>query len=109
MAKKKSVASASKSKPKRTAAVMDQTVVSLYISLLEANLGDDTAFMRVYQKLEADPAVRQVDAVAIGCKIVAPMAASTAKNRVLERILKRHKNMVSFKLKQKAVGGRSAA
>lgn len=105
----KSVASASGKKQKRTRAVMDRTVVQSYLAELVVSLGDDDAFMKVFNQLNDDKAVRQVEAVGIGCEFVAPMAASTTKAKVLERILKRHKNLVSFKRRQKAVGGRSAA
>ncbi len=106
---KKSVASASGKKQKRARAVMDRTVVQSYLAELVASLGDDDAFMKVFNRLQDDKAVHQAEAVGIGCEFVAPMAASTTKSKVLERILKRHKNLVSFKRRQKAVGGRSAA
>lgn len=102
------VVSASNKQRKRTPTVTDDKVVSSYLAQLEAALGT-ADFLRVYETMEADKAVRQPEAVAIGSRFVASMAASTTRSRAFERILNRHKNMVSFKLKQRAVGGRSAA
>lgn len=109
MGKRKSVVPASKTKQKRTRAAMDQTAVRKYLAELEASLGSDAEFMAIFARLEADKSIHQVEAVAIGSEFVAPMAASTPRGKVLERILKRHKNLNSFKQRQRAVGGRSAA
>jgi hypothetical protein len=106
---KKPVASASRKKPKKARAIMDHSVVRSYLAELVANLGDDEGFSSVFHLLETDKNVRQPEAVAIGSEFVAPMAASTARAAALERIWKRHKSLMSFKLKQRAVGGRSAA
>lgn len=106
----KKVASASKKTTrKRARPPMDQTRVDDYVIRLEANLGDDDAFMTTYERLQTDPELSVAAAVRIASKFVAPMAASTSKQKALERILKRHQNLMSFKRKQKAVGGRSAA
>lgn len=108
-AKPKSVASASKAKPQKAHPIMNQTLVDSYVAQLVASLGNDEAFLDVFRTLQLDKAVRQIEAVAIGSEFVAPMATSTTRVSALERILKRHKSLVSFKQKQRAVGGRSAA
>jgi len=105
----KSVASASRTKRKRARQVMDETLVAGYLAKLEATLGDDEAFMSVFAEMKNDKAVRQVEAVGLASRFVSPMPASTTKAAALERILRRHKNIVGFDLKQRAVGGRSAA
>lgn len=105
---KKSVASASK-RTKKAPRPMNDQLVSYYLSKLEAALGNDDEFMAVFSTLQNDSDFTQVEAVAVGSKFVAPMAASTPKAKAFERILKRHKNLLTFKLKQRAVGGRSAA
>jgi hypothetical protein len=105
---KKLVASASKRKKKAQPA-MNIALVSDYHSKLEATLGNDEEFSRIFSKLQNDPAITQLEAVAIGSNFVAPMAASTSNARAFERICKRHKNLLTFKLKQRAIGGRSAA
>lgn len=88
---------------------MNDQLVSDYLSKLETALGDDERFSAIFGELQSDSSVTQADAVAIGSKFVAPMAASTSKTKAFERILKRHKNLMAFKLKQRAIGGRSAA
>jgi hypothetical protein len=105
---KKSVASASKRQKKAPRPMNDQ-LVSEYLKRLEAALGQDEPFSAVFSELQKDVSVTQVEAVAIGSKFVSPMAASTSKAKAFERILKRHKNLMTFKLKQRAIGGRSAA
>jgi len=88
---------------------MNEAVVADYLAKLEASLGDDKAFMRVFGAMIEDAAVRQVEAVGIVSRFVSPMAASTPKATALDRILRRHKNIVGFDRKQRAIGGRSAA
>jgi hypothetical protein len=88
---------------------MNEKVVTAYLAKLEASLGDDDAFMRVFDTLRADPEVRQVEAVGLAGRFVSPMAASTSKAKAFERILRRHQNIISFDRKQRAVRGRSAA
>jgi hypothetical protein len=110
MAKKKQPAvPASREKPKRRPSVIDETVVSTYSTKLEAALGDDRTFLPVFEALKADPAVQQPEAVALATKFVAKTAESTARAKALERVLKRHAALASFKLKQRAMAGRSAA
>jgi hypothetical protein len=105
---KKSVASASKRKTKAPRP-MNEALVAEYLARLEAALGRDDEFAVVFSELQKNPSVMQAEAIAIGSKFVAPMAASTSKAKAFERILKRHRNLVTFKLKQRAIGGRSAA
>ena len=103
-----SVASASKRKQPK-ARPMDEAVVTSYVARLEAALGDDAAFMALFRELAADKAVRQPEAAAMLSRFIAPSAASTPKGEALERILRRHQSLYTFKLKQRAIGGRSAA
>ena len=102
-----SVASASKRNKK--ARPMDDSVVIGYVTRLETTLGDDPAFMAVFREMSSNKAVRQAEAVGILSRFVAPSSASTAKGEALDRILRRHKSLYAFKLKQRAMGGRSAA
>ncbi len=51
----------------------------------------------------------QAEAVAIASEFVVPLAASTSKKKAFETIWERHQNLLSFRLRRKAVGGRSAA
>lgn len=101
------VASASKKgKPKKARKRMTEDQIADYVSRLEKALGDDEKFMPIVDEL-SNAAVAEL--VLIASKFVSPMAASSSKKSAMERILKRHQNLVSFKRKQKAVGGRSAA
>jgi hypothetical protein len=112
MGKKKtsSVASASREvTKKRTAAMINETIVSTYAARLEAALGDDRSFLPIFEALKTDPCVSQVEAVALASRFVAKTAESTPRAKALERVLKRHTSLASFKLKQRAMAGRSAA
>ena len=111
MAKKTSkVASASGNiTTKRTSAMINEQIVSNYLARLQAALGDDRAFLPIYERLLTDPLVQQPEAVALASQFVAKTADSTARSKALERILKRHMSLASFKLKQRAMAGRSAA
>jgi hypothetical protein len=87
----------------------DYARVDAYAAQLERALGNDEAFMVVFEELRNGSDLNTADLIAIASKFVAPMAASSTKQKALDRILKRHQNLMSFKRKQKAVGGRSAA
>lgn len=89
--------------------MINETIVSTYLTKLEAALGDDRAFLPVFEALKADPEVQQAEAVALASKFVARTPDSTARGKALERVLKRHAALASFKLKQRAMAGRSAA
>ena len=107
---RKLVASASGQKrKKRTPAMINESLVASYVTKLTKALGDDRSFMSVFRALEADIDVRQAEAVAISSAFVAHTADSTSRARALERVLRRHENLASFKLKQRAMAGRSAA
>ena len=103
------VGTASQDKPKRRTAVINETVVLTYLPKLEAALGDDRTFLPVFEALKADPEVHQAEAVALASKFVAKTAESTPRAKALERVLKRHAALASFRLKQRAMAGRSAA
>jgi hypothetical protein len=88
---------------------MNEAIVADYVAKLKSSLGDDNAFMRVFADMKRDSLVRQVEAVNIVGRLISPMAASTPKKEAFERILQRHKDLVTFDLKKRAVRGRSAA
>jgi len=88
---------------------MNEKVVADYLARLEASLGDESAFMSVFDEMKSDSEVRQVEAVGLVSRFVSPMAASTSKSKAFERILRRHQNIISFDRKQRAGRGRSAA
>jgi hypothetical protein len=105
----KTVASASQRGKKRTPKLMNEKLVNSYLGKLEASLGEERRFMDVYNELLEDQAIQQAEAVAIASRFVAPTAASTPRGKALERVLRRHSSLASFKLKQRATAGRSAA
>ncbi len=88
---------------------MRKDIVERYVKLLKESLGDDEAFMPVYNSMTSDKEVQQPEAVGIGCGFVATMPVSTTKKTAFERILRRHKNLKKFTSKQRAIGNRSAA
>lgn len=105
----KKVASASK-RPRRNGSQqpMNAEKIVRYVERLEQALGNDAKFLPIVDELVGE-GLTAGDLVAIASRFVSPMPASTTRQRALERILKRHQNLMSFKRKQKAVGGRSAA
>lgn len=106
----RSVASASsKKKSKKAQKNMDTSIVEAYLAQLEAALGKADPFASVVSRIKADPAMGQAEVVALASRFVAPMAPSTSKKRALERIVGRHESLITFQLKRRAVGGRSAA
>ncbi len=107
---KQKVASASLvNKRTRNRRPMDEAVVKAYAAQLKAALGT-SEFEMIFTRLCDDRAVRQEEAVAIASLLLeARIAPSTARGTALGRITKLHNSLVTFKLKQKAVGGRSAA
>jgi hypothetical protein len=107
---KKSVASTSRpSGRKRGRKPMNDILVKQYAGDLAAALGKD-AFKGLFSQLKNDAQVRQDEAVAIAAILLeANVAPSTARGAALGRILKLHDSLVTFKLKQRATGGRSAA
>ena len=110
MSKAKSVvASESQKKLRRGIVMINQTLVSSYLAKLEAALGDDRAFVPVFEALLADQGVRQAEAVALASRFVAKTTDGTPRAKALERVLKRHSALASFKLKPRAMAGRSAA
>ena len=105
----KSVVSASKSQRKRARAKMNMTLIEYYLSSLEEALGDNKAFMAIYDRLKANKDATQAEVLAIASQFMSPMPSSTSRSKALEKILARHTNLMSVKLRQRAVGGRSAA
>jgi hypothetical protein len=89
--------------------VINEALVGAYLAKLEAALGDDGSFLPVFDALKQDSQVGQAEAVALATKFVARTADSTPRAKALDRVWKRHAALVSFKLKQRAMAGRSAA
>lgn len=108
--KKKPVASALRAKKsKRTAQPMNTAIVASYSAALNKVLGS-ADFDDVFSRLKSDSTVGQAEAVSIASEILeSKIASSTTRTAALGRILKLHGSVVTFKLKQRAVGGRSAA
>ncbi len=108
-AKRKTVVSASEAKPKKRAIMLNQNIVTDYLPRLEAALGDDTKFQQLFDTLKADPEVRQAEAVELASQFVAKTPNSTSRAKALERVYQRHASLANFRLKQRAMSGRSAA
>lgn len=107
---KKSVASASpRLVRRRKRGPMNDALVTRYASDLKAMLGTN-AFEEIFERLKGDRDIQQDEAVAIASLLLeSKIAASTARGAALGRIAKLHSSLLTFKLKQRAVGGRSAA
>ncbi|MGE8941268.1 hypothetical protein ACO2I3_05080 [Leptospira interrogans] len=107
----KSVASASPQtgRRKKMHGTTNQTLVERYALELQNVMGD-RAFEDVFRRLKDDANIYQREAVAIASLLLqAKVSESTARGTALGRILKLHNSLLTFKLKQRAVGGRSAA
>lgn len=88
---------------------MNEKLVKTYATELSAALGN-AEFVEAFGRLKGDPEASQQEVVAITSLLLeAPVAPSTARGTALSRILKLHNSLATFKLKQRAVGGRSAA
>ena len=108
--RKPSVASASQDPSRRRSKpVFNEAIVTDYLAKLESALGDDLAFVPIFEHLKADPCVHQAEAVALASQFVAKTADNTARSKALERVYKRHASLAMFRLKQRAMAGRSAA
>ena len=103
----KAVSASPAKKSTRSRRPMDDSIVKQYAEELKSNLGMPK-FDSVFNRLKVDPMVRQDEAVAIASLLLdAKVATSTARGTALGRISKLHNSLVTFKLKQRAVGGRS--
>jgi hypothetical protein len=89
--------------------VTNEAVVQTYLGKLQAALGDNRAFLPLFEQLSTDASVRQAEAVELASLFVAKTSDGTSRAKALERVLKRHQSLASFKLKQRAMAGRSAA
>lgn len=108
---KKSVASASPQtgRRKKMHGTTNQTLVERYALELKSTMGEQ-AFEDVFRRLKDDASIFQGEAAAIASVLLqAKVSDSTARGTALGRILKLHNSLLTFKLKQRAVGGRSAA
>lgn len=88
---------------------MDEKLTRHYADALNAVIGK-AEFEAVFTRLRDDSKAGQEEAIGIASILLeAPVAPSTARGTALNRILKLHNSLATFKLKQRAVGGRSAA
>ncbi|MFN3626027.1 MAG: hypothetical protein ACK4TP_18480 [Hyphomicrobium sp.] len=88
---------------------MNEALVKRYAAEIETALGEP-GFETMFARLNEDGSIGQDEAVALTSILLdAPVAPSTTRGAALKRILKLHNSLATFKLKQRAVGGRSAA
>ncbi len=88
---------------------INHALIDRYAADLKKALGG-SAFDAVFLRLKDDKEIQQAEAVAIASVLLeAKVSDSTARGTALGRILKLHNSLLTFKLKQRAVGGRSAA
>jgi hypothetical protein len=104
------VVSASKGRPKKGAAPMNQKLVESYLKRLEAALGNDAAFGPLFRDLEADKCVTKLEAVELATRFMGPTPLSTSRPKALQRVLQRHQKIMDFKKASESIrGGQSAA
>ena len=88
---------------------MNDKLVKLYAAELNTALGS-SSFEVLFNRLKDDSDIGQDEAIGIASIMLeSPLTPSTARGTALNRILKLHNSLATFKLKQRAVGGRSAA
>lgn len=88
---------------------MNDKLVNRYAAEVKTALGN-SSFEELFTRLKDDAGLGQDEAVALASLLLqAPVAPSTGRGTALGRILKLHNSLATFKLKQRAVGGRSAA
>jgi len=75
---------------------------------LMAVIGDE-AFEERLNRIAGDKAVEPKDMVAIAAAMGSELPARTSKKKVVERLLSRHQSLATFKAKERAMAGRSAA
>ena len=71
-------------------------------------LGQD-GFGPLLRDIVKNKSVRPADMVAIAAAMDSELPAKTSKKKTAERLLSRHKSLATFKAKQRAMPGRSAA
>jgi hypothetical protein len=70
--------------------------VEQYAQLLQNALGNDSAFMAIYNRLKNDKAMTQKQTAALANQFNGPVAPSTPKKKAMERVLSRHRKLVEF-------------
>lgn len=101
-------ASASRRKTKKGPATMDRATVNDYIERLEAALGDDASFQRLYRDLCGDKRITKIEAVALASAFYGPTAASTSRPKALARVLRRHEKLMQSRAGSESIGGEAA-
>jgi hypothetical protein len=86
---------AGRATPGKTTTV-NQLLVEQYAQLLQNALGDDSAFMSIYDRLKNDKAMTQKETAALANKFNGPMAPSTPKKKAMARVLSRHRKLIEF-------------
>lgn len=71
-------------------------------------LGQD-GFEPLLRDIVKNKSVRPADMVAIAAAMDSELPAKTSKRKAAERLISRHRNLATFKAKQRAMAGRSAA
>lgn len=88
---------------------VNEAIVHKYVTYLNASMGS-TAFEEAFSALKEDNNAKQAEVVAVlSALLEAKVAPSTSRSDALARVLKLHNNLVTFKLKQRAMNGKSAS
>jgi hypothetical protein len=103
-----SVASASRRRAGMPPADTKQLVES-YLQRLEAALGNDGLFRKVYHELSADKNITKVEAIEIASRFLEPMGQSATRPKALQKILYRHEKLLDSRDASKSIGGHKAA
>lgn len=103
------VASASKRERQKEERPVDENLIDRYVTRLERALGNDRAFLEVFNELRDDGSMLQEHVVAVANRFMGRTPASTSRPKALERIRQRHAKLMKFKSRTEGMAGKSAA
>lgn len=103
------VASASKRERQKEGRPVDENLIDKYVTRLERALGNERAFLEVFNELRDDETMPQERVVAVANRFMGRTPASTSRPKALERIRQRHAKLMKFKSRTEGMAGKSAA
>ena len=97
------------SRPQKDNAMSGDLKLRDYLKRLENSLGDRESFEEVLTALKSDEAMTKAMMVELASIFHSKLPKSTSKAKALEHIFHRQNSLMTFKAKQRAMGGRTAA
>jgi hypothetical protein len=82
-------------------------LVAHYLRRLEKSLGDESAFLEVFNSLKKDTAIKAAEAKQLARAFA--KASAKSKDDALDRIWSRHASLIGVGARARATGGRTSA